>query len=396
MNKFFAPKEYNSIGKEELIAARKIIKSGKLSGFLAKGGKEFFGGEYVKKFENNLKNFFKVKYAITVNSWTSGLVTIFGAINLKKDDQVILSPWTMSACLTSILNFDAIPVFCDINPESFCIDPNKIEKLINKKTKAILVIDIFGQPAEIIKIKNIAKKYGIYVISDSAQAIGAKIGSNFVGTMADIGGFSLNFHKHINTGEGGVIVTNNYKLATQCYQIRNHAEKNLNSNKKFDKNLLGFNFRLTELQAAIGIEQLKKLNFLLEKKIKQSTFLSEKLSHLRGLNLPTIPKNHKHVYYMLPLRIDNKKIMISKKKIFDYLIKKKIPIGITYVDLSKFLILKKLKNFKKYNQDNLKNVKFANTKSYMGIQMWKYDFSRRELKYIVNTFEKAWEKFQIR
>ena len=233
MSKFFKPKEYKSIGKEELAIATKVIKSGKLSGFLAKEGKDFLGGKYVKKFETDIQKYFKVKYAITVNSWTSGLTTIFGAIGLKKDDQVILSPWTMSACLTSILNYNALPVFCDIDPKNFCIDATKIEKLINKKTKAILVIDIFGHPAEILKINKIAKKYGLVVVSDSAQAIGAKINNKFVGTMADIGGFSLNFHKHINTGEGGIIVTNNKKFAKNCYQIRNHAEKKFKIESKF-------------------------------------------------------------------------------------------------------------------------------------------------------------------
>ena len=234
-NKFFHKKKsinykikkYNPIGKEELKAAQSVIRSGVLSDFIAKDGKNFLGGKNVKKFENNIKKYFNTNYAITVNSWTSGLIAAFGSIGLEPGDEVILPTWTMSACAMSILNWNAIPVFVDIEKDTFNIDPNLIEKKISKKTKAILAVDIFGHPANYKSIFSIAKKYNLKVISDSAQSIGAKYNNRFSGTFADIGGFSLNCHKHINTGEGGILLTNNKDTAEKLRLIRNHAESSV-------------------------------------------------------------------------------------------------------------------------------------------------------------------------
>ena len=213
-NKF---KKYNSIGKQELHSAIKVIKSGILSQFVGSAGKSFYGGPMVKKFERKCEKYFKIKYAVTVNSWTSGLIAIIGAIGIEPGDEVIVTPWTMCASATAILHWNAIPVFVDIETETFNIDPKKIEEKITSKTKAIMTVDIFGQSCDIYKIKEIAKKYNLLVISDTAQSIGSKVGKKFSGTLADVGGFSLNCHKHINTGEGGIVVTNNKSIYNNNY-----------------------------------------------------------------------------------------------------------------------------------------------------------------------------------
>ena len=192
-------KKYNTIGKEELKAAREVIKSGVLSDFLGTHSSKFLGGKKVLEFEDKCKKFFKKKYAITTNSWTSGLVAAIGSLDIEPGDEIIVSPWTMCASATSIIHWNAIPVFADIDEKTFCIDPNSIIKNISKKTKAILAVDIFGQSCDIKKINKIAKKYHLKVITDSAQAIGSKREKKFTGTDSDIGGFSLNYHKHIHT-----------------------------------------------------------------------------------------------------------------------------------------------------------------------------------------------------
>ena len=168
----------------------------------------------------------------------------------------------MTATATAILAWGGIPIFSEIDLETYCLDPEKIKNKITKKSKAIIVADIFGQSANYKKIMKIAKINNLKVISDSAQAIGSKHFKNFTGTDADIGGFSLNRHKHIHTGEGGVIITNNKELADNMFKIRNHGEC-INENKKF-RNLLGFNFRMGEVEAAVGYEQLKKLKKILK------------------------------------------------------------------------------------------------------------------------------------
>ena len=246
----------NKIGKKEITSVVKILKSGNLSNFLGEKHPDFFGGKYVKKFENDLCKFYNSKYAITVNSWTSGLVAIFGSLDLKRGDEVILPPWTMTACMASILNWDLVPVFCDIEKETFNIDPKKIEKLITKKTKAILGVDIFGHPVNIPAIKKICKKNNLKFILDCAQSPLSKYKNKFSSEYADVAGYSFNYHKHISTGEGGVILTSNKEIARKLQLIRNHGEIVVDKKEKKNHNILGFNFRLGEIESAIGIEQL--------------------------------------------------------------------------------------------------------------------------------------------
>ena len=144
----------------------------------------------------------------------------------------------MSACAAAILQWNAVPVFCDIKKDDFTIDPKKLEKLITKKTVAILAVDLFGTPCDYDEIIKISKKYNIKIISDSAQAISSKYKNKYVSTFVDMGGFSLNRHKHINTGEGGIIITNNKKYAQRLRLLRNHAES---SNDKKNVEMFGFN-----------------------------------------------------------------------------------------------------------------------------------------------------------
>ena len=385
-------KKFNTIGKEELDIATKIIKTGKLSEYLAKEGKFFNGGYYVNKFEKSLQKYFKVNHAIVVNSWTSGLITIIGALGIKKGDEVILSPWTMSACAVAILHWGAVPVFCDIDKETFCIDPEEIKKKITKKTKAIMAIDIFGYPANINEIKNIINKKNIKIISDSAQSIGAKYNKKFAGTVSDIGGFSLNFHKHINTGEGGIIVTNNKKLSENCRMIRNHAEAVNNKKKIINNNYqIGFNFRLTELQAGIGLEQLKKLKLIVKKKQDNAEYLTNKLKKFKGLILPNMKNGITHAYYMYPMRLDTNIIKVEKKKFFELILKEKLPIADKYANISNLLVIKNriMKN------NVFKNIEQLNQKEYLGLKMWAYDFKKNDLDFIISKLEDIWKKLKI-
>ena len=180
----------------------------------------------------------------------------------------------MSACAASILHWSAIPVFADVDPKTFCLSPKSVLKKITKKTKAIMLVDITGHPSDIDSFNKIAKKYKLKLIIDAAQSIGAKYIKKYTGTVGDVGGYSFNIHKHINTGEGGVIVTNNKNIANKAYLIRNHGENMVNKIKKTSNfsNLIGYNFRLGEIEAAIGIEQLKKLPKILKKFKKMENF----------------------------------------------------------------------------------------------------------------------------
>ena len=214
----------DNLAKSYVNAVKKIVESGILSQYLGEWDADFYGGPQVREFEERWSDYFKIKNSIAVNSCTSGLIIALGAIDLQPGDEVIVSPWTMSASATAILVWNAIPVFADIEDETFNLDPVSIEKNITPYTKAIVVTNIFGHPASLYEIMAIAKKYKLKVIEDNAQAPGALYHDKYTGCVSDIGVFSLNYHKHIHTGEGGMCVTNNDELAERMLLIRNHAE----------------------------------------------------------------------------------------------------------------------------------------------------------------------------
>jgi len=306
---------YNTIGKEEIELVNKVLKSGILSDFVAKYGEKFYGGKYVKELEELWCKKLNVKYAVSMNSATSCLIAAAGAIGLEPGDEVIISPWTMSATATSILVFNAIPVFADIQDDIFNLEPAEIEKKINERTKAIFVTHLLGHPAQITKIMELAKKYKLKVVEDTAQSPFAKCYGKFAGTFGDVGIFSLNFHKHIHTGEGGIAVTNDSQIYEKLLLIRNHGENAVTSRELSDiTNILGFNFRMTEIQAAIGICQLKKFNFLQKQRIENIEYLNEKIKQLDGI-IPAITyKNYTHSYYVHPFKYDEDKIGIHRDK----------------------------------------------------------------------------------
>jgi dTDP-4-amino-4,6-dideoxygalactose transaminase len=304
---------YNEISKEEKQAVAKVLKSGILSQYLGCWHKLFYGGSEVRALEKEWAKYFCVKNAISVNSCTSGLYCAVGACGIGPGDEVIVSPYTMSATATSILIFNGIPVFADIEEDYFCIDPKSVEERITKRTKAIIAVDIFGQPYDVEKINAIAKKNNLFVIEDSAQAPGATYKGKFTGTLGNISVFSLNYHKHIHTGEGGVIVTNNDSLAERARLIRNHAEIVVGDKGVTDLvNMVGFNFRMTEIEAAIARCQLKKLKPLINKFITNANYLAKALEKIPGITRPPLRSGCSNVYYTLAFKYDEKTVGVSR------------------------------------------------------------------------------------
>ena len=298
-------RRWNSIGVEEVAAAKAVVESGVLSKFLGTWDADFYGGTKVQEFERLCETTFGVKHAVSVNSWTSGLIAAVGAIGIEPGDEVIVSPWTMCASATAILHWNAIPVFADIEPETFCLDPASVEANITPYTKAIVAVDIFGHSADMRALRAIAERHGLKIISDAAQAPGTLADGAIAGTLANVGGFSLNYHKHIHTGEGGILVTNNDAIAERLQLIRNHAEAVVGARGVTDlRNMLGYNFRLGEIEAAIGIEQLKKLPALIAKRQHAAERLTKGLSDLPGLRTPVVRPGHTHAYYVYPLVLD--------------------------------------------------------------------------------------------
>jgi dTDP-4-amino-4,6-dideoxygalactose transaminase len=299
-----------------------VLHSGVLSDFIGAPHENFYGGKEVLNLENLCKEYFNVEYAISVNSATSALYMAIGAAGIAPGDEVIVTPYSMCASATCALIYGGIPVFADIDSETFCITAKEIESKITSKTKAIVVVNLFGQAAELKKIKTLSQKHKLIMIEDCAQAPGAKHYNQHCGTFGDMGVFSFNCHKTIQTGEGGVLITSNPDLAYKCQLIRNHGESVVDSTDWLPKDLtnhIGWNYRLTELQAAIAQEQFKKLDSFNQKRQENIGYLSDKLQHYQCFTIPNIPHENEHVYYLQALLYNTQKIGISRSQFINAL-----------------------------------------------------------------------------
>jgi len=220
----------------------------------------------------------------------------------------------------------------DIEPDTFCLDPNLVRAAITSKTRAIIAVDLFGHPAALRELRKLADEHGIYLIEDAAQAPLATEGGQFAGTIGHIGVFSLNYHKHIHTGEGGVCVTNDDDLALRLRAIRNHGENVVEPLGIADAtNLIGFNFRMMEISAAIGTEQLKKADRLVREREEIANRLTAGVTGLPGLTPPAVRKDCRHVYYVWVARYDAAKTGVSRELIAKALNAEGVPVWEGYV-----------------------------------------------------------------
>ena len=404
-------KRYNPIGVEEVQAAKQVIESGVLSQFLGAWHEDFYGGPKVREFERACEPFFGVKHAVTVNSWTSGLIAAVGAIGIEPGDEVIVTPWTMCASATAILHWNAIPVFADIEPETFNLDPKSVEANITPYTKAIMAVDIFGHSADMDALMAIAAKHGLKVISDAAQAPGALYKGKHAGTMAHVGGYSLNYHKHIHTGEGGILVTNDDEIAERMRLIRNHAEAVVGDKGETNlTNMIGYNFRLGEIECAIGIQQLKKLKWLVQSRQLLADRLSDGLRGLPGLRLPVVKSDCTHVYYVYPMVVDVKALGVSRDKIHAALKAEGVPVANRYQNLHLLpMYQKKLaygsKGFPWISEICHREVNYhrgicpvaeeLNDSTYLSIGMCVYDLTNEDVDLIVRAFKKVWARLEV-
>jgi len=398
---------YRSIGREEVEAARSVVETGVLSRFLGSWDADFYGGEKVRALERDWERFFSVSHAVSVNSATSGLIAAVGAAGIEPGDEVIVSPWTMSASATAILAWNAIPVFADIEDETYNLDPVSIRKNITPWTRAIMVPDIFGHPADLDAIMEIAGEHGLKVIEDAAQSPGAKYRDRFTGTIADIGVFSLNYHKHIHTGEGGVCVTNDSRLAERLQLIRNHAEAVVEDKGVQDlSNMIGFNFRMTEIEAAIGQEQLKKLNTLTARRIAVADRLSAGIKGLRGLRPPVVKKDCTHVYYVYPLLYHPEATGVPRDQTFRALAAEGVPVSNRYTNIHLLPVYQKktaygaggfpwsggfYRGSVSYDKGICPVAESLQDSRHLGIGMCINDYSDEDVDLIVQAFHKVWD-----
>ncbi len=263
-------------------------------------------GKYIRMFEDKVSKFTGSKYAVAVSNGTVALHLALLAHDIGIDDEVLLPDFTYIATANSVLYVNASPVFCDVDPNNWNIDLNKITDKINSKTKAIIVPNIYGNPANFDLLNQISKKYNLIVIEDSAESLGASYKGKMSGNLADISTLSFFGNKTITTGEGGMVLTNDYEKYKKLLKLRNQG----NSEKiRYYHDILGYNYRMTNIQAAIGVGQMSKINEILKRKrIIQKSYENELSDYV---NFQEIEKDSSSSYWMVSLTLKNQRIRDS-------------------------------------------------------------------------------------
>jgi perosamine synthetase len=306
------------IGEEEVQAVIKVMRSGYLTSGLGMG-------PVVTEFEKAFANYAQAKYAIAVNTGTAALHAAVAAVGVKAGDEVILPSFTFVATAEAVVLAGGKPVFVDIDSETYNLDPEQTAKAVTKKTKAIIPVDLYGLSADMEPIKEVAHKFSCAVVEDAAQAHGLTYLDKPAGAFADAACWSLYASKNITTGEGGVMTTNDDKVAEVARMVRTHGEK-----AKYASEMLGTNYRMSEIQAAIGVEQLKKLPVFVAKRRENAEHLNEILSKSEKLCLPHEFEGDKHSWYLYTARLYHGKEE-DRNKLLDELHQKGIGAEAYYV-----------------------------------------------------------------
>ncbi len=280
------------IGEEEKREVEKVLDSGMLA-----------YGEWVKRFEKEFAEYIGVKHALSTTNGTQALILALEAIGIR-GKEIIVPSFTFIASATSILRAGGRPVFAEINEKTYNIDPQDIRKKITDKTIAIMPVHLYGQPAEMDEIMEIAEEYNLYVVEDAAQAHGAKWREKKVGSIGHIAGFSFYPTKNMTTGEGGIITTNDDELAERVAMLRNHGQT-----ERYMHEYLGWNFRMTNIAAAIGLAQLKKLEKANEIRRDNAKFYNENLQDY--VVVPYEDPRGKHVYHQYTIRVKKRDKLIE-------------------------------------------------------------------------------------
>jgi UDP-4-amino-4,6-dideoxy-N-acetyl-beta-L-altrosamine transaminase len=339
----YIPYARQSIDKKDIQATSSVLSSDWLT-----------QGPTVLKFEQAIAKYCRSKYAVSTSSGTSALHLAYLASGIKKGDEVITTPNTFVATTNMLLVIGAKPVFCDIRLDTYNIDESKIEKLITKKTVAISVVHFAGNPAEMDKIIKIAKKYKLKVIEDASHALGASYRKKRIGSLeSEATIFSFHPVKSIATGEGGIIVTNNKKYYEKMLLLRNHG---IYKDKKGANVMteLGYNYRMTDIQASLGISQLKKLTKFIKKREQIVDWYKQELKDCDTIVLPTENKDSKSANHIYVIRIKNRN---RRDKFVSFLKKNNIGVNFHYPSVYSHPYYRKngyrktkLSNEEKYNK----------------------------------------------
>ncbi len=341
-------------------------------------------GSYIDLFEKKWGDYCKKKHAVSVTSGTAALIIALKSLELKSGDEVILPSFTIISCVIAVLEAGGKPVLVDCDLSTWCMIPNEIEKKITKKTKAILVVHMFGHPADMDKINQVVQGKKILIIEDAAEAHGSKYKNKNVGSFGYISCFSFYVNKLITTGEGGMALTNDKKIFHRMKNLRNLA---FNNSQRFSHNEIGYNYRITNIQAAVGLSQLEKLNEHIKIKRKNTLLYNQILnSYNLPIFLPTEQKWAKSTFWMYGIML-NEDCKISAKQLAKKLWENKIETRPLFLGMHEQPIFKKMNLFKNESYPNTEKLSEFGLYLPSGLKLNKYKIQKvcRTLKKILNA-----------
>lgn len=296
-------------------------------------------GPSIKAFEDKVASYVDARYAVAVSNGTAALHTALYGCEVKEGDEVIVTPMTFAASSNAIMYLGAKPVFADIDPITYNIDPKDIERKITDRTTAIVTVDFAGLPADLEKILSLKEKYKLKVVEDAAHALGSEYKGKKVGSYADATTFSFHPVKPITTGEGGMITTNNLAIYQRMLSFRTHGitrERSQFCNRDegpwyYEQQALGYNYRMTDIQAALGLSQMDKIDAFITKRRKVAQLYDEAFRELEGVITPYESQDTKSAYHIYVIRLDVNKIKTARREIYEALIAENIGVNVHYI-----------------------------------------------------------------
>ncbi len=323
----YLPYSRQFIDNEDIEAVSNVLKSDFLT-----------TGPLISKFEKEIADNVGAKYAVAFSNGTAALHAACYAAGIKDGDEVITTSMTFAASANCVRYLGGIPVFADIDPNTYNISPEAIKPLITQNTKAIIPVDFTGQPAELDQIMSLAKEHGLLVIEDAAHALGATYKGRKIGSISDMTMFSFHPVKHITTGEGGIITTNIKDYYEKLIQFRSHGitreTTKLNEyhgSWYYEMQFLGFNYRMTDIQASLGISQLKKLEPFIQKRKQYVQMYNKAFENKKEVKIPILPNGIDSSWHLYIIRLDLENLGTSRREIFDALQKENIGVNVHYL-----------------------------------------------------------------
>lgn len=323
----FLPYGRQWVDEEDIDAVVNVLKSDYLT-----------TGPVIREFEEKLAEYVGAKYAVVFSNGTAALHAACVAAGIRKGDDVITTPMTFAASANCILYVGGAPVFADIDPKTYNIDPSAVRKAITERTRAILPVHFTGLPADLDPILELAKERNLIVIEDAAHALGASYKGRRIGSISDMTMFSFHPVKHITTGEGGAITTNSENYHQKLLHFRNHGiTRNPNEWKEshgpwyYEMQHLGFNYRMTDFQAALGISQLRKIDKFLESRKRYAAMYNEAFKGMKEVIIPKQQLGSESSWHLYVIRLRSERLRCERRQIFEALWKENIGVNVHYI-----------------------------------------------------------------